>query len=115
MLFGSKFVLSCFFPSSFAILGHGSGIGGQGDTRRTCGTTVAAGKAKAVKAAKVYACMSRLVTCPRNLQKQIYVHTPVTNIISLLLQLFSWWCIGATSSVYLGMSTATPSFSFTFI
>ena len=80
------------------ILWNASGTGGQGDTRRTCGTTAAAGKAKAAKVAKVYmhAC-HRLVTDPRNLQKA-YIHIPrsLTYMISPFLQLSLGGAIGGT-------------------
>lgn len=47
-MFCSKFLLILVWGNA------STGTGGRGDTRHTCGTTAAAGKVKAAKAAKVH-------------------------------------------------------------
>jgi hypothetical protein len=85
-----------------------SGTGGRGGMRHTCGTTAAAGKAKAAKAAKVLACISSDSFVQYNPAKaQILISNMLlVTFFPQISQLVGALVIIPRSSVYLGMSTA---------
>jgi hypothetical protein len=68
------------------MLENAPGTGGQGDMRRTCGTTAAAGKARAAKAGKVCACMPR--TCVHEISKSTYIIRSIISFLPLFFSIF---------------------------
>jgi hypothetical protein len=77
-----------------------SGTGGRGDMRRTCGTTAAAGKAKAAKAAKVLACMSSHSFVQYNPAKAQILISNMLLVYLFPTNLSTCWCIGDNSSIF---------------